>query len=114
MPLDISDWKMIRLRLDIIITIMLATYVGSSVVFGIYGLQILRRTDRAIGVAARMASTLERMETRFHEFADETLPVVGAGAEKAVESLKKLDADAISEKATDRIGRFLDKDRQGN
>ncbi|MBL8828203.1 MAG: hypothetical protein JNM18_14580 [Planctomycetaceae bacterium] len=70
----------------------------------------------------RAVQTTERVELRFQAFADEVQPVVTAGAVKAIESIRKMDADQLSEKATqktnalidaatDRAKRFLESDK---
>ncbi len=71
----------------------------------------------------RVAQTTERVEQRFQSFADEVQPVVSAGAGKAIESIKKIDADRLSKTATERSDelieaasekakRFLDRDKK--
>ena len=70
----------------------------------------------------RAVSTTERVEARFQSFADDVQPVVGAGAGKAIEAIKQMDAKRLSETATDssddtiraigeRAKRFLDRDK---
>ena len=49
----------------------------------------------------RMVAASERVEARFQAFADEVQPVIGAGASKAVETLGKIDAEKLSETATE-------------
>ncbi|MEK0451329.1 MAG: hypothetical protein RL088_3597 [Verrucomicrobiota bacterium] len=51
---------------------------------------------------------LNRVEQRFQSFADEVQPVVSAGAGKAIESIKKIDADQISKAATKRSSELID------
>ena len=55
----------------------------------------------------RVADTTERVEQRFQAFADEVQPVVSAGAGKAIESIKKIDADRLSKTATERSDELL-------
>ena len=45
--------------------------------------------------------TVDRVEQRFQDFADEVQPVVASGAGKAIETIKKMDASRLSETATD-------------
>jgi hypothetical protein len=56
----------------------------------------------------RVAHTTERVEQRFQSFADEVQPVVSAGAGKAIESIKKIDADRLSKAVTDRSDELID------
>ncbi len=71
----------------------------------------------------RAVATTERVEARFQSFADDVQPVVGAGAGKAVETIKNMDATKLSETATqstdqaiealgDRAKRFLRRDEK--
>jgi hypothetical protein len=64
----------------------------------------------------RVAHTTERVEQRFQSFADEVQPVVSAGAGKAIESIKKIDADRLSKAATERsdelIGAAFDRTKR--
>lgn len=71
----------------------------------------------------RAVSTTERVEARFQSFADDVQPVIGAGAGKAVEAIKQIDAKRLSETATEssdetiralgeRAKRYLDRDKQ--
>lgn len=55
----------------------------------------------------RVAATTERVEQRFQAFADEVQPVVSAGAGKAIESIKKIDADRLSKTATERSDELI-------
>jgi L-serine deaminase len=81
-----------------------------ALVFG-----LLPKVERAV-------RTTERVEARFQAFADEVQPVVTAGAGKAVETIRKMDADKLSETATkkadslmesaaERAKRFLERDK---
>ena len=83
---------------------------ASAMVFG-----LLPKIERAI-------QTTERVEARFQAFADEVQPVLTAGAGKAIETITKMDADKLSETATEktdslmdaaaeRAKRFLDRDK---
>ncbi|TWT84406.1 hypothetical protein CA13_58840 [Planctomycetes bacterium CA13] len=86
-----------------------------------------------IGAAALMVGLLpkveraveatERVEERFQSFADEVQPVLSSGAGKAIETIQKMDAERLSETATDktdilieaaseRAKRYLERDRK--
>ncbi len=56
----------------------------------------------------RVTHTTERVEQRFQSFADEVQPVVSAGAGKAIESIKMIDADRLSKAVTDRSDKLID------
>src|SRR5262245_27199662 len=56
----------------------------------------------------RSLQTLTRVEGRFHAFADEVQPVVTASAGKAVETIRKIDADRLSKTATERSDELID------
>ncbi len=71
----------------------------------------------------RVTQSTERVEARFQGFADDVEPVLTAGAGKAVETIKQIDTERLSESATEkadslidaatqRAKRFLDKDKQ--
>ena len=60
----------------------------------------------------KLTNTVGRIEERFQEFADELQPVASAGAGKAVETITNMDAERISETATERAMRFLNKDKK--
>ena len=49
----------------------------------------------------RIGKTTERVEQRFQEFANEVQPVVASGAGKAIETIMKVDADRLSDTATE-------------
>ncbi|MGB7323719.1 MAG: hypothetical protein WBD31_02520 [Rubripirellula sp.] len=72
-----------------IANLVVMTVLAASIV-----LLMLPKLERAV-------ATTERVEARFQSFADDVQPVVGAGAEKAVEAIKKMDADKLSETATE-------------
>ncbi len=55
----------------------------------------------------RVTASTERVEARFQEFADEVQPVVSAGAGKAIESIKKMDAEKLSETATSKSDELM-------
>lgn len=56
----------------------------------------------------RAVSTAERVEARFYSFADDVQPVLSAGAGKAIETIQKMDADKLSETATDKTNSLMD------
>lgn len=56
----------------------------------------------------RAVKTTERVEARFQSFADEVQPVVTAGAGKAIETIKKMDAERLSDTATEKADALLD------
>lgn len=56
----------------------------------------------------RAVQTTERVELRFQAFADEVQPVVTAGAGKAIETIRKMDTDQLSEKATEKTNALID------
>jgi hypothetical protein len=73
---------------------------------------LLPKAERGVQVA-------ERIEARFQAFADEVQPVVSAGAGKAIEAVRKMDADKLGATATeavdttigaakDRVKKFID------
>ncbi len=68
--------------------------------------QLLPKAERGVQVA-------ERMEARFQAFADEVQPVVSAGAGKAIEAVRKMDADKLGATATEAVDTTIDaaKDR---
>ena len=70
----------------------------------------------------RVAQTTERVEARFHAFADTVEPVLQAGAGKSIEAIKAMDTKKLSESATkaadgvidaagERVKRFMEKDK---
>jgi len=93
--------------------LLVITAGTAGLVFG-----LLPKIERAI-------ETTERVEARFQAFADEVQPVQPAGAGKAIATIKKMDADKLSETATEktdslmdaaaeRAKRFLDRDKADN
>jgi hypothetical protein len=56
----------------------------------------------------RVVQMIERVEARFHSFADDVQPVVTAGAGKTIETIKKMDADRLSETATEKADVLMD------
>jgi hypothetical protein len=99
-------WVVVVLTANLIVTVA----VACAMVFA-----LLPKIERAV-------QTTERVEARFQSFADEVQPVVTAGAGKAIETIKNMDADRLSETATEktdtlidaaaeRAKRFLDRDK---
>ncbi len=56
----------------------------------------------------RAVQSTERVEARFQSFANEVQPVVSAGAGKTIEAIKKMDADRLSETATEKADSLMD------
>src|SRR5687767_5921411 len=88
-------------KLTWMICLMTANLIGMAtlacaVVFG-----LLPKVERAV-------QTTERVEARFQSFADEVQPVVTAGAGKAIETIKKIDAESLSETATEKADALMD------
>ncbi|WP_233215210.1 hypothetical protein [Rhodopirellula bahusiensis] len=83
----------IRLLAANLIVMVLAT---STLLFG-----LLPKAERGI-------QTAERMEARFQSFADEVQPVLSTSADKAMETIKKMDADRLSKTATEKTDSLLD------
>lgn len=110
------DEKQITQRLSWMVYLLAAnlivTLAGTvALVFG-----FLPRLERAV-------QATERVEARFQGFADDVQPVVTAGAGKAIETIKQMDAkrlsesatdkaDALLDSATDRAKRFLERDKE--
>ena len=55
----------------------------------------------------KVSNSAERIEQRFQQFADEVEPVVTAGAGKAIETITKIDADQLSETATESSDQWI-------
>ncbi|MES2789610.1 MAG: hypothetical protein V4719_08315 [Planctomycetota bacterium] len=102
-------------KLTVIIYLLAANVVVVAITAGVVGIGLLSKLERAV-------KATERIEARFHDFADAVQPVVSAGAGKAVEAIKKMDADKLSATATEKTNslinsaaekakRFLDKDK---
>lgn len=51
--------------------------------------------------------TKKRVEARFQAFADDVQPVLTTGAGKAIETIKKMDSDKLSETATEKSGSLI-------
>ena len=99
-------------RLTWLASINLAVMIALLIVFAVF---LIPKLERAV-------ATTERVEQRFQSFADDVQPVLGAGAGKAVETIEGMDADRLSESATEssdetiraigeRAKRFFDRDR---
>jgi hypothetical protein len=99
-------WVISLLALNLVVM----TIGAGAIVFG-----LLPKIERAI-------EATERVETRFHSFADEVQPILAAGAGQAIETIENMDVDRLSETATekadslmdaaaDRAKRFLDRDK---
>ena len=104
-----GNLKAIKWLLAANLVVILGGVLG--LVFG-----LLPKLDRTIKVA-------ESVEARFQDFADEVQPVVSAGAGKAIDTIQQMDAERLSETATekadsllgdaaDRAKRFLEKDKE--
>lgn len=102
-------WMIALLAANLLVTLG----VACAMVIG-----LLPKIERAV-------QTAERVEDRFQSFADEVQPVVTAGAGKAIETIKKMDAGRLSETATEktdnliesaaeRAKRFLERDKIQN
>jgi hypothetical protein len=85
-------WAVALLAANLLATLL----VGCAIAFG-----LLPKIERAV-------SASERVEARFQSFADDVQPVVTAGAGKAIESIKKMDADRLSETATEKTDALID------
>lgn len=103
-------------KLDRIVYLLIANLLVMAIGAGGLVVGLLAKLER-------VALTTERVERRFQSFADEVQPVVSAGAGKAIESIRKIDADRLSKTATERSDelidaaserakRFLDSDRK--
>jgi hypothetical protein len=85
-------WMIALLAANLLVTVA----VACAMVFG-----LLPKIERAV-------QTTERVEARFQSFADEVQPVVTAGAGKAIETIKKMDADRLSDTATEKTDTLID------
>ncbi len=56
----------------------------------------------------RAISATERVEARFQDFANEVQPVLTASADKAIETIKKIDAEKLSQSATNKTDTILE------
>jgi hypothetical protein len=102
-------WMIVLLAANLLVTVAAVCAIA---------LGLLPKLERAV-------QTTERVEARFQSFADEVQPVVTAGAGKAIETIEKMDADRLSETATEktdtlidaaseRAKRFLERDKNQN
>ncbi|TWU08291.1 hypothetical protein [Stieleria varia] len=62
---------------------------------------LLPKMERAI-------QATERVETRFQSFADEVQPVLSASADKAIDAIKGMDSQRLSETATEKTDQLMD------
>ena len=85
-------WMICLLMANLLVMVVVAL----AMVFG-----LLPKIERAV-------QTTERVEARFQSFADEVQPVVTAGAGKAIETIKKMDGDRLSETATEKTDSLID------
>lgn len=87
-------------KLDLIAYLLMANLFAMTI--GAVGLLVgfLPKLERVV-------HTTERVEHRFQSFADEVQPVVSAGAEKAIESINKMDTDRLSQTATERSDELI-------
>lgn len=70
--------------------------VGGAMVLG-----LLPKVERAV-------QTTERVEARLQTFADKVQPVLTAGAGKATEAIKRIDAEKLSQTATEKTNALMD------
>lgn len=105
-------------KLTCVIWLLAANLIVMTIAAGAMVFGLLPKIERAI-------ETTERVEERFQAFADEVQPVLTAGAGKAIETITKMDAEKLSETATEktdslmdtaaeRAKRFLDRDKSDN
>ena len=105
-------------KLTWVIWLLAANLIVMAIAAGAMVFGLLPKIERAI-------QTTDRVEARFQAFADEVQPVLTAGAGKAIETITKMDADKLSETATektdslldaaaDRAKRLLDRDKGDN
>lgn len=102
-------------KLTWVIWLLAANLIVMAIAAGAMVFGLLPKIERAI-------ETTERVEARFQAFADEVQPVMIAGAGKAIETITKMDANKLSDTATEktdslmdaaaeRAKRFLDRDK---
>ena len=87
--------------LGILIGVVVIQTVAILILGAVLILGLLPKAERGVQVA-------ERTEARFQAFADEVQPVFKAGAGKAVEALRSMDAGEIGTKATQGVNKTLD------
>lgn len=88
-------------KLTVVIGLLAANLLVMAVAAGAVVFGLLPKIERVV-----LAS--ERVEFRFHSFADEVQPVVTAGAAKTIETITKIDADQLSKTATDKTNALMD------
>lgn len=88
-------------KLTWMICLLAANLLAMVAVVCVMAFGLLPKIERAV-------QTTERVEARFQSFADEVQPVVTAGAGKAVEAIRKMDADRLSETATEKTDSLID------
>jgi len=107
---DSSEKHLIAIKRLLVTNLLVMAVLAAGLILGL--LPKLERTTQVV----------EKMEGRFQEFADEIQPVVESGAGKAIETIKGMDAERLSETATEktdglidsaaqRARRFLEKDK---
>lgn len=103
-------------KMSLLIGLTGANLIVMTIAAGATTFGVLPKIERAV-------QTTERVEARFQSFANEVQPVLTAGADKAIETISKMDAKRLSETATektdaildaaaDRAKRFLDRDKK--
>lgn len=76
---------------------LVALIIGAgTLIFG-----FLPKIERAI-------QATERVESRFQDFADNVEPVLTAGAGKAIQTIQGMNAEQLSETATENVDSLLD------
>lgn len=81
--------------------------VAVAIVFG-----LLPKVERAVQKAEQVGVATEKVQQRLQSFADEVQPVIAASAGKAIDTIKKFDADTVSKKATDAASNIIDAAEQ--
>jgi len=95
-----SDLELSRISAKLSIILICAAIAALFVVIGV------------AGIAPKINSVLQKVENiedRFQEFADEVQPVVAAGAGKAIETIKKVDAQQLSETTTEKTDEIIEE-----
>lgn len=88
-------------KLTWVIWLLAANLIVMAIAAGAMVFGLLPKIERAI-------QTTDRVEARFQAFADEVQPVLTAGAGKAIEAITKIDADRLSEAATEKTDSLMD------
>jgi len=88
-------------KLTWVIWLLAANFIVMTIAAGALVFGLLPKVERAI-------ETTERVEARFHAFADEVEPVLTAGTGKAIETITKMDAEKLSETATEKTDSLID------